>query len=70
MVPPWDGTYRGRMDHEPTPQRRPGSPPPSWGRTWRIIGIGAAVLAACAGLAVVGYAVLVMVAMSSYGSNK
>jgi phage tail protein X len=45
-------------------------PDRTWRRTWRTLGIVVAVLAACTGLAVVGYVVLVMVAMSSYGSNK
>ena len=45
-------------------------PDRAWRRTWRTLGIVVVVLAACTGLAVVGYVVLVMVAMSSYGSNK
>ncbi|HET6860647.1 MAG TPA: hypothetical protein VFH94_26555 [Streptomyces sp.] len=37
---------------------------------WRIIGIVAAAVLVAGGLAYLGFIALVMVAMSSYGSNK
>jgi hypothetical protein len=42
----------------------------SWRPTWRTIGIVLAVVAGLAGLASVGFIVLMMMAISSYGSNK
>jgi hypothetical protein len=62
MPEPGADAYSPRMAERP-PNR-------TWRRTWRTLGIVVAVLAACTGLAVVGYVVLLMVAMSSYGSNK
>lgn len=39
-------------------------------RMWRTVGIVLAVLTAVAGLAVVGFVILFVVAMNSLGSNK
>jgi hypothetical protein len=37
---------------------------------WRIIGMALAVVGALVGLAYIGFFILIMVVMSSYGSNK
>lgn len=55
-----DGTGQG-----PTWQ-----PPPRGRNVWRIIGVVAIAVLIAGGLAYLGFMALVMMAMSSYGSNK
>ncbi len=51
---------------QPPPPRHTGA----GNSVWRTVGIVLAVLVALGGLAVVGFIVLFVVAMNSYGSNK
>lgn len=45
-------------------------PPPRGRNVWRIIGVVAIAVLIAGGLAYLGFMALVMMAMSSYGSNK
>ena len=45
-------------------------PPPRGRNVWRIIGVVAIAVLITGGLAYLGFMALVMMAMSSYGSNK
>lgn len=45
-------------------------PPPRGRNIWRIIGVVAIAVLIAGGLAYLGFMALVMMAMSSYGSNK
>lgn len=45
-------------------------PPPRGRNVWRIIGVVAVAVLIAGGLAYLGFMALVMMAMSSYGSNK
>lgn len=45
-------------------------PPPRGRNAWRIIGVVAIAVLIAGGLAYLGFMALVMMAMSSYGSNK
>ena len=45
-------------------------PPPRGRNVWRIIGVVAIAVLIAGGLAYLGFMALVMLAMSSYGSNK
>jgi hypothetical protein len=47
-----------------------GQPPPRGRNVWRIIGVVAIAVLIAGGLAYLGFMALLMMAMSSYGSNK